>query len=71
MVSYTYGTMTAKERLQLELKAMSEEDAAALLARLQASKSDSRPLSFASLGRSGRPDLGTTYKEVRKAEFGG
>ncbi len=63
--------MTAKEKLQLKLKAMTEEEAAALLARLQASKSDPPPLSFASLGHSGRSDLGTTYKEIRKAEFGG
>lgn len=69
-LSYTGQVMTAKERLQLELTAMSEEEAAVLLAQLEASKSASAPLSFASLGRSGRPDLGTTYKELRKAEFG-
>ena len=74
MASYTSG-MTAKERLQLELKGMSEEDAAALLAQLQATKvreqspaTAQRPKFVASFR--GEPDLAARSGEIVSAEIG-
>ena len=66
--------MTTKERLLIEIQALSESEAAIVLEFLEQQKQARQPApwppSFAGIGHSGRSDLGARSEEILRAEFG-
>ncbi|MDQ2743984.1 MAG: hypothetical protein M3Z66_17040 [Chloroflexota bacterium] len=64
-----------KERLLLEVRRLTESEAAAVLEFLESQASDqtaqpSWPPRFAASGHSGRPDLGAASEDILRADFG-
>src|SRR5947209_8711294 len=71
---YNGPGMNTRERLLIEVQALTECEAAAALDFLEQQKrarqTASWPPSFAGIGHSGRSDLGARSEETLRAEFG-
>lgn len=66
--------MTTRERLLIEVRRLSEDEAARVLDFVECQRA-ARPASqwpptFAGIGRSGRSNLGAHSEEMLRAEFG-
>ena len=63
--------MTNKEKLRVLVEKLPEQEAAALLAQLEAKSRPGEPrrLSFTAIGRSGRHDLGARSEDILRADF--